>query len=56
MIRTVHIANEEGFVAYTSFVMADKIDLTPFVKYDGYDADALAVIMRRMVSYEATGR
>ncbi len=56
LIKTVLKANDDGFVAYTSFVMADKIDLTPFTKYDGYNEDDLAVIMRRIVSYAATGR
>jgi glyoxylase-like metal-dependent hydrolase (beta-lactamase superfamily II) len=56
LIDTVRAANAEGNVGVDSFVKLDRVDLTPFKKYQGYDEAALSTIMRRFVSFEAMGR
>jgi hypothetical protein len=53
---TVEYARSIEAVGIDSFVRLNRVDLTPFRRFDGYDEKALNVTMRRFVGYEDMGR
>ncbi len=53
---TVEYAESINAVGMDSFVRLNRVDLTPFQRFDGYDAKNLNVIMRRFVGYHDMGR
>lgn len=53
---TVEYAESINAVGMDSFVRLNRVDLTPFQRFDGYDEKNLNVIMRRFVGYHDMGR
>lgn len=54
--ETVEYARSIKAVGIDSFVRLNRVDLTPFKRFDGYDEKALGVTMRRFTGYEDMGR
>jgi hypothetical protein len=52
----VEISDAQGRTGMDSFVPLDAIDLEVFKPYDGYDPQALPMIMRKFVGYYDMGR